>query len=190
METEEQEIKFPLGLGADLYKELAHKRRLFLLGEIDNLVATNLVAHFLWLDSLDSNLPIELYINSSGGVIEGGLLTIIDMMAKIKAPISTICIGEAYSSAGFILSAGTKGKRFATTHSKIMLHGVQVSDLAGTQKEIAQEQKQIKNLNDALIKLICNNTGQSMAKIKKDLKNDKYFTAEEAIKYGIIDEIL
>lgn len=177
------------GLGPDVYKFLAEKRHLFLTGDVNHSSANHIVSHLLLLD-FQSNEDITIIINSGGGDIEGGLLTIYDAFQYIKSPIKTFCIGEASSAAGFLLSAGTIGKRLAFPHAKIMLHGVQVSDLSGTQEEISRENKSVRDLNKTLCEILAKHTGQSIKKITKELKKDKYFTAEEALKYGIIDKIV
>lgn len=177
------------GLGPDVFKFLAEKRHLFLSGEVNYSLANHIISHLILLD-FQSSEEITIIINSEGGNIEGGLLSIYDAFQYIKSPIKTFCIGEAYSAAGFLLAAGSVGKRLAFPHAKIMLHGVQVSDLSGTQEEINRENKSVKDLNKTLSEILCKHTGQSIKKITKDLKKDKYFTAEEALKYGIIDKIV
>jgi ATP-dependent Clp protease protease subunit len=186
---ESLKINLP-GLGPDVYRFLAEKRHLFLTGEVNYSLANHIISHLLLLDSQSSDAAITIIINSEGGDIEGGLLSIYDAFQYVKSPIQTFCIGEAYSAAGFLLAAGTIGKRFAFPHAKIMLHGVQVSDLSGTQEEINRENRSVKDLNRTLCEILAKHTGQSIKKITKELKKDKYFTAEEALKYGIIDKIV
>lgn len=174
----------------DVYSSLIKERILFLSGEIDGEVGTSLAAKLLLLDSEDHEAPITLFINSNGGTIENGLLTIYDTMQYIQAPVKTICIGEAYSSAAIILSAGQKGLRGAYPSSKIMIHMLRVEDFTGTLKEYEEDCKRAKDLNKRLYKILSFHTGQSMAKIKRDCNKDKYLTAEDAIKYGLIDFIV
>lgn len=173
----------------DIFSSLMKERILFLSEEIDAAVATSTAASLLFLD-LQSQEEITLYINSIGGTISDGLLTIHDTLQYIKSPVKTICIGEAYSSAAVILASGTKGRRFAFPNSKIMIHNLQVDEMFGTQKEIEDESKRLKELNQVLLTLIANHTKQPLKKIKRDCLKDKYFTPQEAIKYGLIDGIV
>lgn len=172
-----------------IYAKLAEERILFLSEEIDASVATTLSAHLLWLDSQNKN-EITLYINSCGGTVNDGLLTIYDTMQHITAPIKTICIGEAFSAAAIILSSGAVGSRCALPHAKIMIHAIQVSDLGGSQDELEKEAKRLKKVNTSLMEIIARHTGQSLTKIKRDCKHDKYMTAAEALEYGLIDVII
>jgi ATP-dependent Clp protease protease subunit len=117
-------------------------------------------------------------------------MTIYDTMQYISSPIKTICIGEAYSSAAVILTAGTKGRRWAYPSSRMMIHNIWTEEMSGTQKEIEEKSKQIKIVNDAMIKIISKHTGQTIRRVKKDCEKDKYFTCEEAMKYGLVDHII
>lgn len=173
----------------DVFSSLMKKRTLFLGADIDGAMATSLTASLLLLDA-SSQEEITLYINSNGGDISNGLLTIHDAIQYIKSPVKTVCIGEAYSSAAVILASGTKGRRFAFPNSKIMIHNLHVDELSGTQKEIEDETKRCKELNHVLMKLISSHTKQSLKKVKRDCLKDKYFSPEEAIKYGLIDGIV
>lgn len=173
----------------DIYSTLMKERILFLSEEIDAEVATSIAASLLLLD-LESKEEITLYINSVGGTISDGLLTIHDTLQYISSPVKTICMGQAYSSAAVILASGTKSRRFAFPNSKIMIHNLQVDEMFGTQKEIESESKRLKELNQVLLTLIANHTKQPIKKIKRDCLKDKYFTPQEAIKYGLIDAIV
>lgn len=173
----------------DIFSSLIKKRIIFLSEEINATVATSITASLLFLD-LKSQKEITLYINSVGGTISDGLLTIHDTLQYIKSPVKTICIGEAYSSAAVILAAGTKGRRFAFPNAKIMIHNLQVEEMSGTQKEIQEEAKRVKELNQVLMTLISNHTKQPLKKVRRDCLKDKYFTPEEGIKYGLIDGII
>ena len=174
----------------DIFGQLARDRILFLCEDIDVAMSTTLVAHLLWLEKQAPDEEIKIYINSAGGTISNGLMTIYDTLQHIKTPIKTICIGEAYSGAAVILASGTKGKRFAYQNSEIMIHAVQVSNISGSQTEVEKESKRLKLLNQSLMELISKHTGQSLTKIKKDCREDKYFTAKEALDYGLIDGII
>lgn len=174
----------------DVYSRLVKERILFLSEEIDADLATMLTATLFWLDSQSSTQEIKLYINSPGGTVSDGLFTIYDTLQVIKAPVKTICIGEAYSGAAVILAAGTKGKRLAYTNSKIMIHPIQVSEISGSQPEIEKESKRIKQLNSQVIELIARHTGNTLKKVKKDCQTEKFMSASEALNYGIIDDIV
>ena len=174
----------------DIYSRLIKDRILFLYEDINANVATSFVATLFWLNSQNNKEDISIYLNSAGGTICDGLMTIYDTMQFIEAPIKTICIGEAYSAAAVLLSAGTKGKRFAYSHSKIMIHTVQAWDVCGSQEEVERESDRIKDLNNLLMELLARHSGQSLKKVKKDCLKDKYMTAEEAVEYGIIDKII
>lgn len=174
----------------DVISRLVRNRILFLTDEVEIGVATELVAALLYLDLENPEKEITIYINSQGGDAQNGLLTIYDTMQFIKAPIRTICIGEAYSTAAVLLAAGSKGLRFAAPNAKIMIHSLQLGSLSGTQQEIEDETKQCKKLNDTLMRIISLHSGQTVKKVKRDCLKDKYFTSEEAIKYGLIDGII
>jgi len=176
-------------LDSEIYRNLFESRSVFLLGDIHVQSSATLAAQLLWLNAIKQD-EITIYINSQGGDIDSGLLTIYDTIQWITSPISTVCIGEAYSSAGYILASGSRGKRYAYPHSKIMIHGVQTSELSGTQDEIEAESKRIKQLNQSLMEIIARHSKQTLTKVKRDFKKDKYFTAEEALKYGLIDEVI
>lgn len=173
----------------DIFNLLLNKRSIFLMEEIDAAVATKIAATILWLDSIDSQSEITFYINSIGGSVSNGLFTIYDTMQMVKSPIKTVCIGEAYSSAAIILSSGSNGLRFAYPNSLIMIHNLQIEEMSGTQKEIEEESKRLKKINNDIIQIISKHTGQAVRKVKKDCEKDKYFSPQEAIKYGIIDGI-
>ena len=174
----------------DIFSRLAQERIIFLYEEIDASIATSISATMMLMDIDDSVKPITLYINSRGGTIEDGLLTIYDTLQYIKSPVKTVCIGEAYSSAAVILSAGTKGFRFAYPNARIMIHNIQIEEMSGTQKEIQDEAKRTKELNSTMMKITAKHTGQVLKKVSRDCNKDKYFTAEAAVKYGLIDHVI
>lgn len=178
------------GESCGVFSRLVKERILFLSEEIDAEVATSTAATLLLLDLSNPEEEITLYINSNGGSVPDGLLTIYDTLQFVRAPIKTVCIGQAYSSAAIILSAGTKGRRFAYPNSKIMIHGMQIEDMSGTEKEIQEEAKRIRKENKILHEIIANHTGQSVKKVQKDCEKDKYFSPTEAIKYGLIDHVI
>lgn len=175
---------------SDVFTRLIKERIVFLCEEIDAAVATSTAATLFLLDIKDSEKEITLYINSNGGSVPDGLLTIYDTLQFIKAPIKTVCIGQAYSSAAIILTAGSKGRRYAYPNSKIMIHSLQIEDMSGTEREIQEEAKRIRKENHVLNNIISKHTGQSIKKVQRDCEKDKYFTPAEAIKYGLIDYIV
>lgn len=189
MDTElEDKQTPPLYSGHSVYEKLAEKRILFLGEELNAQIATNLAAYLLLLDAQNKK-EITLYINSPGGEIETGLFPIYDTMQNIASPIKTVAIGQACSGAAIILTGGTKGRRFAYPNAEIMIHGVQ-SELSGTSTVIERESKMVKKLNQSLMEIIAKHSGQLVRKVKRDCKGDKWFDAEQAIKYGLIDGIL
>lgn len=173
----------------DVFSRLVKERIVFLAEEITADVGTTVAATFLFLDSQNSSKDISLYINSPGGTVCDGLLTIYDTMQYIKSPIKTVNIGEAYSAAAVILAAGSKGKRFAYPNSNVMIHEIQ-SGIMGSTNEIKREAARLDMLNNRMMKIIADHTGQSFERVLADCKQDKYFTAEEALEYGLIDAIV
>ena len=173
----------------DIYSKSVESHSLFIKDEIDSENATHIAASMIYLSQKDPSNEITIYINSIGGTIFGGLLTIYDTMQAIQAPIRTFCIGEAYSSAAIIMASGTPGRRFLFPNSKVMIHAIQLSDVSGSSSELEREMKRIKIENKALMEIIARHTGQPLNKVKRDCKEDYYLNAEEAIKYGLADEI-
>lgn len=173
----------------DIYVKLAKKRILFLKEDVDAESSGELTANLLWMNLQNKNKEITLYINSVGGDLDG-LWTIYDTIQNIDAPVRTICTGCAFSSAAVILMSGTKGLRCAFPHASIMIHSLQLDDVGCSQIEFEKKSKRYKKENDILMDVMAQHTGQSVAKIKKDCKEDYYFDAQTALKYGIIDQIL
>ena len=172
----------------DVYSRLLKDRIIFLYEEIDSEVATRLVALLLYLNSESKTREIKLMINSTGGSTEG-FFAIYDAMHMINAPIRTICVGEACSAAAELLASGTPGRREATPNASIMIHSIQIDELSGSMTTIQRDMDRMKRINSRTIKILSENTGQSIAKITKDCKVDRYMTAQEALDYGIIDKI-
>jgi len=172
----------------DIFSRLLKDRIIFLTGEINGEVADLIVAEMLFLEAQDPTRDIYLYINSPGGEVIPGM-AIYDTMQYIKAPVSTICLGQAASLAAILLAAGEKGKRFALPHSRIMIHqpwgGAQGQ---ATDVEIqAREILRIKKMGNEIIAL---HTGQPIEKVQKDTERDFYMSPEDAKEYGIIDQII
>ena len=172
----------------DIFSRLLEERIIFLAGPVTDMNANVVIAQMLYLASKDSKRDIKLYINSPGGSVTAGL-AIYDTMQFIKCPVSTICIGLTASMAAVILAAGTKGKRFSLPNAEILLHQV-AGGMQGQATDIEITAKQIVMMKGKLNKILATNTGQPIAKVEKDTDRDFYLTAEEAKKYGLIDEVI
>jgi ATP-dependent Clp protease, protease subunit len=172
----------------DIYSRLLKDRIIFLGGLIDDDSANIVIAQLLFLQSEDAKKDISMYINSPGGSVTAAL-AILDTMNFIKADVSTVCVGLAASAGALLLSAGAKGKRFALTNSEIMIHQPS-GGTEGRATDIEISAKHIIQIRENLNKILANNTGQSLAKIQKDVDRDFFMNAEEAKKYGIVDKIL
>lgn len=172
----------------DIYSRLLKDRIVMLSGEINDGVASSVVAQLLFLEAEDPDKDIYLYINSPGGVITSGF-SIYDTMNYIKPDISTICIGQAASMGAFLLSSGEKGKRFALPNSRIMIHQP-LGGAQGQATDIEIQTKEILRLKKILNEIISANTNQSLQKISKDTDRDFYLSSKEALDYGIIDRVL
>jgi ATP-dependent Clp protease protease subunit len=174
----------------DIYSRLLKERIIFLGTAIDDQVANAVVAQLLFLDKEDPQKDITLYINSPGGHIYAGL-AIIDTMKLVKPDIVTVAIGSTASFGTVILSSGTKGKRFSLPNSMIHIHQPLVSGgISGQASDIEIEAKEILRLKDLLTNILSKNTGQSYERITQDSDRDKHMSAEEALKYGLIDKII
>ena len=173
----------------DIYTRLGVERILFLGQEVNDGVANALVSQMLYLDSDDSSKPIYLYINSPGGSVTAGL-AIYDTIQYVKADVVTICVGLAASMGAFLLAAGTKGKRLALPHSRIMIH----QPLGGTSQrqasDIEIEAREILRLKDQLNQQLAEMTGQNLEKLEKDTDRDYFLSAAEAKEYGLIDRVI
>lgn len=172
----------------DIYSRLLKDRVIFLGGGIDDDIANIIIAQLLFLDSEDSKKDISMYVNSPGGSVTS-TLAIIDTMNYVKADVSTVCVGMAASGGAWVLSSGKKGKRFALPNSEVMIHQP-LGGAQGQASDIAINAEHILKIKKNLIKIMSKNTGQSEAKIEKDLDRDFYMSAEEAKKYGLIDKVI
>ncbi|MGC8754718.1 MAG: ATP-dependent Clp endopeptidase proteolytic subunit ClpP [Thermosulfidibacteraceae bacterium] len=172
----------------DIYSRLLKDRIVFLGTPIDDYVANIVVAQLLFLEAEDPEKDIYLYINSPGGLVTAGL-AIYDTMQYIKPDVCTICIGQAASMAALLLAAGTKGKRYALPHARIMIHQP-MGGFHGQAKEIEIHAKEILRLKEALEEILSKHTGQPIEKIRMDTDRDYFMSAQEALEYGIIDEII
>lgn len=172
----------------DIFSRLLKDRIIFLSDEVNDATASLVVAQLLFLDSEDPDKDINLYINSPGGSITAGM-AIYDTMQYTKADVSTICVGMAASMGAFLLSAGAKGKRYALPNSEIMIH----QPLGGTQGQATDIQihaERIIKMKEKLNKMLSENTGQPLDKIKMDTERDNFMSAQEALEYGLIDKIV
>jgi len=172
----------------DIYSRLLKDRIIMLSGEINDQVASTVVAQLLFLEAEDPEKDIYLYINSPGGVVTSGM-SMFDTMNYIKPDICTICIGQAASMGAFLLSSGTPGKRFALPHSRIMIHQP-LGGAQGQATDIAIQAKEILRMKDELNKLLAKHTGQDVEKVKEDTERDNFMSAEEACEYGLVDKVI
>lgn len=172
----------------DIYSRLLKERIIFLGGEVNDTTADLVVAQLLFLEAEDPDKDIIIYINSPGGSVSAGF-AIFDTMQYIKPDVSTICIGRAASMGAFLLAAGAKGKRFALPNSDIMIH----QPLGGTQgqaEDIRIQAEKIIQIRERINNILSERTGQPLERIAKDTDRDYYMTADEAVAYGIIDEVI
>lgn len=172
-----------------IYNRLYQERIIFLGREVDDEIANDIVAVMLYLDSEDNNKDIVLYINSPGGSVTAGM-AIYDTMQHIKSDVVTICVGLAASMGAFLLAAGTKGKRLALPHSRIMIHQPSMGGFRGQATDIDIEAREILKTRAQLDLLLAQHTGQPLEKIQKDTDRDFWLSAEESLAYGLIDRAI
>ena len=171
----------------DIFSRLLKERIIFISGEINDSTANSVIAELLYLDSLNHE-DISIYINSPGGVITSGM-AIYDTMNFVKSDVVTICIGMAASMAAFLLSSGSKGKRYILPNADVMIHQP-LGGAEGQASDIKIASDRIIYLKEKLNKILAKNTGKSLNKITKDTERDNYLTAEMALEYGIVDQII
>ena len=171
----------------DIYSRLLKERIIFLGEPIEDHIANLVIAQLLFLESEDPTKDISLYVNSPGGVVTSGL-AIYDTMQYLKAPVSTICIGQAASMASVLLAAGAKGKRFALPNSRIMIHQGSAG-FRGNTPDVEIQMREVMHLTDRLTRILAAHTGQPPEKVKADSDRDFYMSADEAKAYGLIDEV-
>ncbi len=172
----------------DIYSRLLKDRIIMLSGEVNDQVASTIVAQMLFLEAEDPEKDIYFYINSPGGVVTAGM-AMYDTMNYIRPDVATICIGQAASMGSFLLSAGAKGKRFALPHSRIMIHQP-LGGAQGQASDIAIQAKEILRMKQELNEILAANTGQSIETIERDTDRDNFMSAQESVAYGLIDEVL
>jgi len=172
----------------DIYSRLLKDRIVMLSGEVNDQVASTIVAQFLFLEAEDPEKDIYFYINSPGGVVTAGM-AIFDTMNYIRPNVATICIGQAASMGAFLLSSGEKGKRYALPHARIMIHQP-LGGAQGQATDIQIQAEEILRMKKELNEILAANTGQSVKTVEKDTDRDNFMSASEAQKYGMIDEVL
>jgi ATP-dependent Clp protease protease subunit len=171
----------------DIYSRLLKDRIIFLGDAIEDNVANLIIAQLLFLESEDPEKDIQLYINSPGGVVTSGM-AIYDTMQYLRAPVSTICIGQAASMGAVLLAAGAKGKRYALPNSRIMIHQGS-GGFRGNTPDVEIQMREMMHLTDRLMQILADHTGQDFEKVKRDSERDKFMSADEAKEYGLIDEV-
>ena len=171
----------------DIYSRLLEDRIIMLSGEIDDATANTVVAELIYLEGKDPDKDISIYINSPGGSVTAGL-AIYDTMNYVKCDVSTICIGMAASMGAFLLSSGTKGKRFALPNSEIMIHQP-LGGAQGQASDIKIQADHILKIKEKLNGILSKNTGKPVEQVEKDTDRDNYLSAEQALEFGLIDKI-
>ena len=174
--------------GMDPYSKLLKERIVFLGVQIDDVSANDVMAQLLYLESEDPDRDINIYINSPGGSFTA-LTAIYDTMQFVRPDISTVCLGQAASAAAVLLAAGAHGKRFAVPNARILIHQPSGSG-EGQSSDIEIQAREIMRMNSLLEKMLSDATGQTVEQVRNDIKRDKILTAEEAVTYGLIDEVI
>jgi ATP-dependent Clp protease protease subunit len=172
----------------DIYSRLLKDRIIMLSGEVNDAVASSIVAQMLFLEAEDPDKDIYFYINSPGGVVTSGM-AMYDTMNYIKPDVVTICIGQAASMGAFLLSSGAKGKRYALPHARIMIHQP-LGGAQGQATDIEIQAKEILRMKRELNEIIAQNSGKSIEEVTKDTDRDNFMSAAEAVKYGLIDKVV
>jgi ATP-dependent Clp protease protease subunit len=172
----------------DIYSRLLKERVVFMVGQVEDYMANLIVAQLLFLESENPDKDIHLYINSPGGSVTAGM-AIYDTMQFIKPDVSTLCIGQAASMGAFLLAGGAEGKRFALPNSRMMIHQP-LGGFSGQASDIDIHAREILKIRERLNKRLAHHTGQSVKTISKDTDRDRFMDAEEAQKYGLIDQVL
>lgn len=172
----------------DIYSRLLKDRIIFMGTAIDDVVANTIIAQMLFLQSEDPDKDIHIYVNSPGGIVSSGL-AIYDTMQYVRSDIATYCIGQAASMGALLLAAGTKGKRFALPHARIMLHQP-MGGFHGQATDIEIHAKEILKIKDTLNKILSKHTSQPLEKVQTDTDRDFFMSGEEAKEYGIVDEVI
>ncbi len=172
----------------DIYSRLLKERVIFVVGQVEDHMANLVVAQILFLESENPDKDISIYINSPGGSVTAGM-AIYDTMQFTKPDISTLCIGQAASMGALLLTGGTKGKRYALPHSRMMIHQP-LGGFQGQASDIDIHAKEILNIREKLNQVLANHTGQSIETIENDTERDNFMDSDEAVEYGLIDKVL
>ncbi len=173
----------------DIYSRLLKERIIFMVGPVTDDTANLVVAQMLFLESENPDKDVYLYINSPGGSVTAGL-SIYDTMNFIKPDVSTLCLGQAASMGAFLLSAGAQGKRFALPNSRIMIHQPLLGGLSGQASDIEIHAKELLKIKQKLKELMAKHCGKKVADLEKDTDRDHFMSADEALKYGLVDQVL
>ena len=172
----------------DIYSRLLKERVIFLVGPVNDMTANLVVAQLLFLEAENPDKDISLYINSPGGSVTAGM-SIYDTMQFVKPDVSTLCIGQAASMGAFLLAAGAKGKRFSLPNSRVMIHQPS-GGFQGQSSDIQIQAKEIMYLREKLNEILASHTGRSAEEIDRDTERDNFMSAEESVKYGMIDKVI
>ena len=172
----------------DIYSRLLKERVIFLVGPVNDMTANLVVAQLLFLEAENPDKDISLYINSPGGSVTAGM-SIYDTMQFVKPDVSTLCIGQAASMGAFLLAAGAKGKRFSLPNSRVMIHQPS-GGFSGQSTDIQIQAKEIMYLREKLNAILANHTGRSAEEIDRDTERDNFMSADESVKYGMIDKVI
>jgi ATP-dependent Clp protease, protease subunit len=172
----------------DIYSRLLKERVVFIVGSIDDYMANIVVAQMLFLESENPDKDISLYINSPGGIVSAGL-AVYDTMQFVKPDVSTICIGQAASMGAVLLAGGTQGKRYCLPHARVMIHQP-AGGFQGQASDMEIQTKEMLETRDRLNKILAKHTGQSVERIKQDTDRDRFMDWQEAVRYGLIDQVL
>ncbi len=171
------------------YNKLFEERIIFLGVQIDDASANDVMAQLITLESIDPGRDILIYINSPGGSMTS-MMAIYDTMQYIQPDVHTYCLGQAASAAAVLLAAGTKGKRFALPNARILIHQPAVEQGYGQSSDLEIQAREILRMREAMEQILANHTGQDQDRVRKDIERDKFFTAQEAQEYGLVDEVL
>ncbi len=174
--------------GYDLYSRLLKDRIVLLFNQVNDDLAASIIAQLLYLESVDPEKDICLYINSGGGSVSAGF-GIYDTIRKLKCDVATVCVGTAASMGAFLLSSGTKGKRYALENSQIMIHQV-LGGASGQATDVAIEASHLRRVKERLDKILAKNTNRTIEEIQRDTDRNNWMFAEEAVEYGLIDKVI
>lgn len=186
----EEKLLETLMSSREFEKKFLEQRKVFLWGEVDDRSAKDIINRLLYLDAIQPNTEITFYINSPGGMVTSGMV-IHDAMKMISSPVATVCMGLAASMGSILLSAGAKGKRFIFPHGEVMIHQPSLGGVyQGTSADLEIQARQIRKTKELGARILAENTGQKIEKILKDFDRDYWMDAQEAVEYGIVDQVI